>query len=160
LIRETKTKATIIDFLINIPLFDELKTNELETMADYMQSIKIEKDEILFNEGDKGDYVCFILDGTLEVIKESSLGERAVIATLSRGRSIGEMSVIDDFPRSATVRALTEAHLLTLTHKNFQKILKENPLIGIKLLKKISRLLSLNLRQTSSRLTESILSLS
>lgn len=158
--RETKTRATIIDFLIHIPLFDELKANELETVADHMQFIKIDKDEILFSEGDKGDYVCFIVDGTLEVIKESSLGESAVIAELSRGRSIGEMAVIDDFPRSATVKARTEAHLLTLTNKNFQKILEENPQIGIKLLKKISRLLSLNLRQTSSRLTEYISPLS
>ena len=158
-IQENNTEQTIIDFLIGIRLFDKLQAHELGIVARYMNFIEINKGEILFKEGDKGDYVCFVADGTLEVVKQSVTGESVVITELSRGRSIGEMSVIGDFPRSATVKALREAKLIVLTQKAFELILEEHPKIGIKVLKGISRLLSLSLRDTSGRLADYMLPL-
>jgi len=159
-IQEGKMRDSIIDFLINIPLFDKLKADELKIIVKWMNFIEIDKEETLFKEGDTGNYVCFIIDGTLDVIKESVTGESVVITALSKGRSIGEMSVIDDFPRSATIKARTEAKLVILTQKNFELMLEEYPKIGTKILKSISRLLSLNLRKTSSRLADYMLPLS
>ena len=158
-IQEGAMRDSIIDFLINIPLFDKLKANELKIIVKWMNLIEISEGEILFKEGDKGNYVCFIIDGTLDVIKESVAGETVTITALSKGRSIGEMSVIDNFPRSATIEALTEAILVILRRKGFESILEEHPKIGIKILKKISRLVSLNLRKTSSRLADYMLPL-
>jgi len=149
----------IIDFLTYIRLFDGFNQNELEIITRHMNLIEINKDEILFKEGDRGDYVCFVVDGTLEVIKQSVTGESVVITELSRGRSIGEMSVIGDFHRSATVKACTQAKLVTLTQKDFESILQGYPKLGIKMLKRISRLLSLNLRDTSGRLVDYMLPL-
>ncbi len=149
----------IFDFLTNIPLFDGLKPGEIETIAKPMTYIELSKDEILFREGEKGNYVCFVVEGTLDVIKHSLTGESVIITALHRGRSIGEMSVIDDFPRSATVKARTEAKLVILTREAFDTTLEENPTVGIKILKRISRLLSLNLRKTSSRLADYMLPL-
>ena len=149
----------IFDFLTNIPLFDGLKPGEIETIAKHMTYIELSKDEILFKEGEKGNYVCFVVEGTLDVIKHSLTGESVIITALHRGRSIGEMSVIDDFPRSATVKARTEAKLVILTGEAFDMTLEENPTVGIKILKRISRLLSLNLRKTSSRLADYMLPL-
>jgi len=159
-IQEGAMRDSIVDFLINIPLFDKLKANELKIIVKWMNLIEINEGEILFKEGEKGDYVCFIIDGTLDVIKESVTGESVVITALSKGRSIGEMSAIDDFPRSATIKARTEAKLVILTRKSFELMLEEYPEIGIKILKSISRLLSLNLRKTSSRLADYMLPLS
>ncbi len=84
----------------------------------------------------------------------------AALATLTKGRSIGEMAVIDDFPRSATVRARTKGTLVLLTRQGFEVILEQHPGIGVKILKGISRLLSQNLRKTSSRLVDYMLPLS
>ena len=159
-IQEGKMRDSIIDLLINIPLFDKLKADELRVIVKWMNLIEINKGEILFKEGDKGNYVCFIIEGTLDVIKESVTGESVAITALSKGRSIGEMSVIDDFPRSATIKARTEGKLVILTRKNFELMLEEYPQIGIKILKSISRLLSLNLRKTSSRLADYMLPIS
>ncbi|MBC8433381.1 MAG: cyclic nucleotide-binding domain-containing protein [Desulfobacterales bacterium] len=157
---EKEIKETIIDSLIYSPLFDGLIENELKVVADHMDYSKIETGDILFREGDRGDSVCFVLEGVVDIIKESSPGSEVVIASLPKGRSIGEMSVIDNFPRSATAKARRETTLLTLTQKNFDEILKNNPEIGIKILKGISRLLSLNLRKTSSRLADYLLPVS
>ena len=123
-------------------------------------AVKFASNELVFKEGDKGTFVCFVVDGTLNVVKESEIGESVVITALSKGRSIGEMAVIDDFPRSATVKARTNSRLILLTRKGFDLISEEHPKVGIKILKRISRLLSLNLRKTSSRLVDYMLPVS
>jgi CRP/FNR family cyclic AMP-dependent transcriptional regulator len=152
-------KGELIGFLTNLPLFDELKPAEIEGISSHMNFIELKKDEILFREGEKGNCVCFVVEGTLDVIKQALTGESVVITALHRGRSIGEMSVIDDFPRSATVKARTDSKLIILTREGFDLMLGEDPQLGIKILKKISRLLSLNLRKTSSRLADYMLPL-
>ncbi len=158
-IKQGKIREPVSDFLLNTPLFDGLKTNEIENIAKHLSFIELSKDEILFQEGERGNCVCFVVEGTLDVIKQSLTGESVIITALHRGRSIGEMSIIDDFPRSATVKARTQVKLVILTREGFDLLLEENPQVGIKILKKISRLLSLNLRKTSSRLADYMLPL-
>jgi len=158
-IKQGKIQEPISDFLLNTPLFDGLKTNEIKNIAKHLSSIELSKDEILVKEGEEGNCVCFVVEGTLDVIKQSLTGESVIITALHRGRSIGEMSIIDDFPRSATVKARTQVKLVILTREGFDLLLDENPQVGIKILKKISRLLSLNLRKTSSRLADYMLPL-
>lgn len=163
---ETKQEAervmsqAIIEFLIlNIPILGTLKDKELMVIEKYLNFIEMTPGEIVFEEGDRGDYVCFVVEGSLDVLKKSEVGEDIVISTLSKGRSIGEMAVIDDLPRSATVKARTKATLLTLSRENFDYVLAEHSAIGVKILKGIARLLSLNLRKTSSRLADYMLPL-
>ena len=153
----SKYQDIIIDFLIEIPLFDGMHAKELEIVAKHMNIIDIEKGGVLFKEGDKGDFICFVLEGRIDVIKESAHGGHVVIASLKRGRSIGEMSVIDDSPRSATAKARMQTSFLTLTKKSFDAILRDQPRIGIKILKGLARLLSLNLRKTSGLLADYML---
>ena len=88
------------------------------------------------------------------VLKEAEAGEEVLLSTLSKGRSIGEMAVIDKSVRSATVRAKTKATLVILSKENFEFILEDNCRLGANILKGISRFLSLNMRQTSSKLAD------
>lgn len=155
-----KTPQFIIDFLIlYIPIFAKLKDDELRIVEKQMNLIEVVPGETVFEEGDRGYYVCFVVDGALDVLKKSENSEDIVITTLSKGRSIGEMAVIDELPRSATVRARTKATLLTLSREKFNDILEEHTAIGIKILKGITRLLSLSLRKTSTRLVDYMLPL-
>ncbi len=146
---------SIVNCLMEVPLFDDLRGMELNTAAKHMNFFELEKDEILFKEGDPGDYVCFIVAGELQVLKKSpKTGQQILIAVLTKNRSIGEMSVIDNTKRSATVKASTRSTIIALTKRGFDLILEENPKIGIIILKQISRLMSMNLRKTSSQLTD------
>ena len=124
-----------------------------------MKPKRFKAGEILFREGDKGDFVFFVVDGKLDVLKTSKTSEDAVLATIGKGRSIGEMTIVDDYPRSATVKTQTDVSLLILTRDDFEHILNEYPQIGIKVLKGLTRQVSLNLRKTSSRLAEYMLPL-
>jgi CRP/FNR family cyclic AMP-dependent transcriptional regulator len=154
-------KATA-DFLIAFPFFETLTSEDILIIAEHINFLEIDEGAYVFREGDGGDCVYFVIEGELEVIKESAVDgkEGVVISTLSKGQSIGEMSVIEKTPRSATVRARTPTTVLTLSADGFDIILEKHPKIGIKILKGISRLLSMNLRKTSSRLAECMLPLS
>ena len=156
-IPETNLSRAVTDLLFGIPLFDEIRSDELKIFARHMNFMDFKPKEIIFSEGDTGGFVCFVTKGSLDVIKQNEKGKDVVIASLGKGRSIGEMSVIDDFPRSATVRANTNSTLLILTRKGFEQLLEQHPQIGIKLLKGLAKLLSMNLRRTSSLLADNML---
>ena len=147
----------IVDILIGIPLFNGFTPADMKAVAEKCNIMEVEKGDIVFKEGDKGDYMCFVASGMLDVLKQSEAGKSAPITTLTRGRSIGEISLIDDYLRSATVRATKKSELITLTKANFESILENQPQVGIKLLKGITRILSLSLRKTSSQLADALL---
>lgn len=144
----------LADHLSLIPIFSALQPDELQTIEKYMFFNKIEPGEFVFKEGEKGDYVCFVASGALDVIKLNQNAQPVVITTLAKGGSIGEMALIDKLTRSASVRACTPASLIVLTRKGFDLILKLHPEIGIKILKGVASLLSINLRKTSDKLAE------
>jgi len=126
-------------------------------VARHMESIDLNAGDILFRESEKGNYVFFIKEGQLDVLKKSETsGSNVTLATLCEGQSIGEMSIIDDLPRSATIQARSRTKLYILSKSAFDMILNKHPKIGIKLLKGISRLLTRNLRETSIRLADYI----
>ncbi|MEW5723680.1 MAG: cyclic nucleotide-binding domain-containing protein [Thermodesulfobacteriota bacterium] len=157
---QPKISSAIMDLLIQIPIFDTLDPDELRIAVKYMNVVEAPPGEVVFREGERGDYVCFVADGTLDVIKTSETGHHVALSTLHKGRSIGEMSMLDNFPRSATVQARTKATLVTLTKQGFETIVDDHPRIGVKILKGVARLLSLALRKTSSRLADYMLPLS
>lgn len=141
-----------IEMLKKIPIFSRLTQNELSTLVNHMGFQNVKKDKVLFDEGDEGDYICFVVDGRLDVIKKTFDNEEIIINSLSKGQSFGEMSIIESSPRSATVKATTKTEMVCLNKKDFDSIHTNHPDIGMKILKGISLLLSRKLRQTSSRL--------
>jgi len=152
--KKIQIRSEIIALLDTIPIFDKLSHKEAKIIAGYLGLMEFAAGETLFKEGDKGDYLCFIIDGKLEVIKTSRSTDDVIISTVGKGRSIGEMSVVDDYPRSATVKCKVRATLVALTRERFDTLLDDHPHIGVKVMRGITRLLSLNLRKTSSRLAD------
>lgn len=140
--------------LTKIPLFDTLSTGEVKLLTRHMSFIRIKEGTVFCREGDSGNFVAFIAQGKVDIIKEGKKGKFAVINTLYKGRSIGEMALIDETPRSASLRAKEDVVLLKLTKKSFDMIIKNYPSMGIKILKGLARLLSMNMRKTSSRLAD------
>ena len=150
----TDSEEETRDFLFNLPLFDSFNVDELTMLAKHMSFIHLQRGEFLFVEGDKGDFMGFVVSGVLEVLKKSATGENIIIARLTKGSSIGEMALIDKSPRSATVVSRQPTTMVTLTSKGFDRLTEKSPLLGIKVIQKTARLLSLNMRRTSSKLAD------
>ncbi|MBW1990513.1 MAG: cyclic nucleotide-binding domain-containing protein [Deltaproteobacteria bacterium] len=144
----------LIKSLSSIPLFSTLSSEELKNLAKYMFFLDYQEGDVVFKEGDKGSYMCFLIEGSLSVSTRSKGEGDTELSIIEKGRPVGEMAVIDDFPRSATVRAKTNSRLLTLSRKNFESLLENHPETGIKVLKGIARLVCINLRRTSVELAD------
>jgi CRP-like cAMP-binding protein len=148
----------IVDFFHDLPIFSRLNADEVRLVAKHMNVLELQPGETLFEESDRGNFMCFIAHGTLEVIKKPGRSDQeVVITTLRKGQSIGEMSVVENLPRSATVKARATTKLFILSQAAFDHVLSKHYHIGIKLLKGIAILLSNNLRKTSSRLADHML---
>ncbi|MBT8340889.1 MAG: cyclic nucleotide-binding domain-containing protein [Desulfatitalea sp.] len=140
---------------MDIPFFADLDHLELAIVAKRMNYFEIDKGETLFKEGDQGNSVCFVVKGALDVYKQAvTLGGQVRISTVTKGKSIGEMAVIDEYTRSATVKARQPTCIVSLTKRGFDAILREHPAIGAAILKKIASLVSMNLRRTTSQLAD------
>ncbi|HSO20669.1 MAG TPA: cyclic nucleotide-binding domain-containing protein [Desulfosarcina sp.] len=147
----------LVDFIINLPLFEFLHKDDLCEVASKMEFIECGPGEVLFSEWDKADFACFVESGELEVTKKTGPHTSVVRATLTRGRSIGEMSIINNFPRSSTVVARTRVRLAVLRRSAFEDILANRVDIGVNILKGLANLLSVNLKKVSGRLEDNML---
>ena len=149
-------KEAIINCLGGISLFADLDSQELDMIGEHMHVSRLEPGDIVFSEGDPGDEVCFVVDGTLDVLKRYDDEQEKKIAVKEPGGSIGEMAVIGNMARTATVRARSDTTLLTLSRNRLDQICEQHPRTGVKILKAIARRLSLHLRDTSRELLEFI----
>ena len=141
-------------FLINLPVFSIFNMEELSIFAKHMSYVHLQRGEYLFVEGDQGTFMGFVVTGVLEVQKRTDAGENIILTRLTKGSSIGEMALIDKSPRSATVIAKQATTMVTLTDKGFELLAEKHPALGVKVMQKIARLLSLNMRRTSSKLAD------
>ena len=161
-IHESKIEQAIYDFLTSFPLFKNLNEEELEIFGDHIDIYQIEPHEELFHEGEDGDCIYFVIDGEIDVFKESVIGRRVgvhkvPISTIYKGSTIGEMSILRNYLRSATVKTRTQAHVVVLTRKSFDLIVEYHPKIGIKILMGLFYMLSKHLHKQTGRIADFVL---
>lgn len=129
-------------------LFAELDDRELASIAAVAKPRRFAKEDVIFHESEPGDVFCLIREGKVKVTMISPEGKEIILSTLGPGDFFGEMALLDDQPRSATVIALEPLDVVTIMRNDFLQILKENFSITRKILAEISR----RLRSASSRI--------
>lgn len=135
-------------------MFRDFDWHDIEALSDYMQAYTASKGLTLFREGDGGNYLCLIIQGKIDIYKKDQNDRRKVVATIGPGKTLGEMSIIDGEPRSATAITAEPATLALLTKDNFQRLVREKPGLATQILLQVSRLLSQRLRSTSGKLVD------
>ena len=144
----------IVDVIDRIKLFEDFEPGEVAGMAGYMTCYKAPAGIEIIREGDNGDFMLLVLDGSLEVVKKNSLGLPARIALVGAGKTLGEMSVIDGEPRFASCVALTDVQFAVLDREGLTRIIANEPKIGIKILMEFLMLLNQRLRTVSNQLVQ------
>jgi hypothetical protein len=97
---------------------------------------EVEPGEVVFHQGEEGECAYFIHEGEFAVVREEN-GKEDVIARLSKGQYFGEMALISDAPRNATVRAVTPAKVAILGKANFLTMLKVMPVTQEDIMKRV-----------------------
>lgn len=143
----------IIDKLKKIPLFAEICEND-----DFMNEIsqictirKFKKDEKIIVEGDVGSEMFIVYDGAVEIVKRSRAGDDYTVVKLKAEYNVffGEMALIDDDTRSATVLASEDSLFIVIDKEDFLKLGNRKPEIGLPVTRVILKTLASRLRKTN-----------
>jgi CRP-like cAMP-binding protein len=117
----------------SIPLFQGMSERELDMLLALTTTKKLKKRAILFRKGEPGNALFAVMEGRLRVIGEGRDGKEVVFNFMDPGEVIGEIALLDQQPRSASVQAVADSTLLTLHRRDLIPFLERNPKAAIKL---------------------------
>ncbi len=120
------TMLSNLDLLRRVPLFSLLTVTQAEVISGAVVKRRFKRGEVLVEQGQKSDALFILLTGRARVMSSDSRGREVILATLSQGDYLGEMSIIDNEPHSATVRAEVQTDVLLLGRTEFARCLSEN----------------------------------
>ncbi len=141
-----------LELLRKTDLFRGLNKDELGKITGISAKESYRQNEQIFAEGERGDKFYLILNGEVRISKIiDGVGEEA-LKVLKKGEYFGEMSLIDDEPRSAYAIANTDVDLMVIDRKDFEKLLSEDKELAYKLLWSFVRTLSQRLRETNEKI--------
>ena len=129
------TSAEKRGILRSVPLFGELSPEALEGLADVAQTRVAKKREELFHKGDEATHAYVIVSGRLKALTTSGAGDDIVFSVLQPGELVGEIALLAETRRTATVAAIEACQLLSIGRDAFYGYLRSSPEIAIGLLK-------------------------
>ena len=115
-----------LDLIRRVPLFSTLTQSQAESVADAVIKRRFKRGECIVEQGKKSNFLAIVLTGRARVITSDTRGREVILATLNPGDYVGEMSLIDNQPHSATVRAEIQTDVLILGRVEFARCLPEN----------------------------------
>ena len=152
--RTDLTLENIIGFLIEVDMFAVLDVSELSEIVSIMDIQHYNKGDIIFSEGDIGDAWYTIFQGEVIVERQNIFYEGAAVAQLSRSHCFGEMAILDDAPRSATISAEQPAILFRFSRTKFERLLDEQSLGAYKLVYGMACILAQRQRRLNNHLSD------
>jgi CRP-like cAMP-binding protein len=138
-----------IQMLKRVPFFSEMEPSKLKLLAFASDRVTYSAGEDLFRQGDMGDAAYVLLTGKVDVLVETSAGP-IKLAEMSGNAIVGEIAILCDGVRTATVRASTSVDALRIGKEQFFKLMSDFPDITIK----VMRVLAERLTQTTGELSK------
>jgi len=138
-------KTDPVKMLAGVPLFAELSKRDLQALARSAKEVRHREGAILAREGEPGLGFFLILDGTAAVTVRGRDRTK-----MGPGDFFGEISLLDNGPRSATVTAVTPIHVMGLTQWVFKRLVDSNPTIALKMLKTMAARLRASSREITA----------
>ncbi|MEE2996252.1 MAG: Crp/Fnr family transcriptional regulator [Pseudomonadota bacterium] len=138
-----------VEALRSVPLFAKIEPSKLKLLAFTSERLTFPAGGELFHEGDQGDAAYIILDGQAEIIIDTPNGELAV-AKVGKNDLIGEIAILIDVPRTATIRAETNLTALAITKDLFFRMVNEFPDMAVEIMRELAH----RLEATTTQLRE------
>jgi len=139
------------DLLRKIPMFAKMETSKLKLLAFASEMVSFEDGDVVFNSGDTADYAYVIMEGAVDIITETDKGP-IVMVTLSQNQLIGELGLINNTPRIATLLANGNLLAMKITAEMFFRILRENSEVALDVI----RILSDKVARTNEQLESAL----
>jgi CRP-like cAMP-binding protein len=124
-----------VEIMARIPLFAGIDRAKLKLLAFTSEKVEFAPGDTVFHQGDAGDRAYVVLEGSVDVIVESTTGEsttcESTVATIGRHQLFGEMALLANQPRTTTIRAATPTQLLAMRQDVFVRLVKEDAGIAL-----------------------------
>lgn len=146
--RTWQTDHVETDAVRKAALFSALDDDTADQLLSSMSRTHIARGQILFNEGERGESLYVITDGKVKLGRRSPDGRENLLAILGRGEMLGELSLFDPGPRTATATAVADTELVGLSHPTMTEFLSSRPEVAMKMLGALAR----RLRRTNEAL--------
>jgi len=127
-----------VEVLRNIPLFAKLEPAKLKLLAFTSERLTYEAGQPLFQQGDPGDAAYIVMEGAADVMINTPKGPIKV-ATLGRHAIIGEIAILCDVPRTATVLANQHTGVLKINKDTFFRLVTEFPQMSVEIMRELAR---------------------
>jgi len=134
----------------------DMEWDEVYTLATYLSFYRVPEGQNIFEEHDHDRFLAIIIQGKVDILKQDLDDEEQVIATIPKGNIVGEQSLLDQQPRSATARANQATELLVLSGSNYELLRVDEAEVALTIVEKIARTLSIRLRWTSGALMKAL----
>ena len=140
--------------LYKSPFFSGMSELEFNAVSVFLERLMVKDGDAVFREGDPGEHMYILVSGKLNAYVGQPDGTQRRMFEIKPGDFFGEMSIIANEPRSATLTAIEDTVIMALPGIDFYRIVFEHPMIGVKMLKAISRVQNSWLDQTSLHLSD------
>lgn len=140
-----------VEILRNIPLFSKLEPAKLKLLAFTSERLTFEPGQAFFQQGDPGDAAYIVMEGAAEVLINTPRGP-VKVADLGRNAVVGEIAILCDVPRTATVVALQKTVTLKINKETFFRLVTEFPQMAVEIMRELAR----RLERTNEQLRETV----
>src|SRR5262245_37162584 len=131
------TLQTEVELLRRIPLFANIETSRLKLLAFTSERLAFDAGATLFSEGDRGDSAFLLLKGSVDIAVSSPSGP-VVVATLGENNIVGEMALLCEMPRTATVTAKEPLDTLRIKKDLFFQMLRDLPQMTLEIMRELA----------------------
>lgn len=140
-----------VEVLRNIPLFAKLEPAKLKLLAFTSERLTFDPGQPLFQQGDAGDAAYIVMEGAADVLIETPKGP-VKVANLGRNAIVGEIAILCDVPRTATVVAQERTVTLKINKDTFFRLVNEFPQMAVEIMRELAR----RLEKTNEQLRETV----
>ena len=145
-----------LDFLSRVPIFDTLTRRQKQNLHALIHVRQFSPDEIVFRQGDPGVGLYIIREGAVSVWREHGDMTKTKIADLSDGDFFGEISLLNDSPRSATVVSVKSSRMFGFFRSDLLSLMDSNPKLGVRLVYQLARIVAERLTLANVYASENI----
>ncbi len=142
-----------VDRLRRVPLFSKMEPAKLKLLAFTSDRMSFQPQQVLFHQGDDGDAAYVIMKGEADIVAETANGD-IPLARVGENVIVGEIAILCEVPRTATVKAATHMDTLRIEKEHFLRLIREFPEIGIEVMRELADRLTRTTAELSQARTD------
>ena len=152
--RRDKEEADVFDIIKKVPIFQDLGRREFNKIESILHRRNWNVDQAIINEGDPGLGMYIIVAGEVRITQTGEDGVQQQLATLTGGDFFGEQALLDESPRTASAFANEPCRIIGFFRPDLLELIESNPRSGLKIVMRLSQMISVRLRHTNRLLKE------